>query len=80
MNHPAFPKSPAPMGNSKRLPGFRATLIREERFEELQRIQSRSFDPHFDLRDLSDAAIALALEMGDQAILERARAELKRRL
>lgn len=77
MNHVESPALPPSMKDRKRVPGFRATLIRSERFEALQSIQNATFDPHFDLSDLTDAAVSIALELGADAIVARARAELK---
>ena len=74
------PASPASESGRKRLPGWKAILVREETFERLQSIQTSMIDPPFDLRYVGDAAVQLALDRGEGEIMQRTRAEVKRRL
>lgn len=74
------PASPASERGRKRLPGWKAILVREETFLRLQSIQTSTTDPRFDLRYIGDAAVQLALDRGEVAVLQRTREEVKRRL
>jgi hypothetical protein len=74
------PTSLASEKGRKTLPGWKAILVRQETFERLQSIQSSTIDPRFDLRYIGDAAVQMALERGESEVLQRTRAEVKRRL
>ena len=74
------PASPASETGRKRLPGWKAILVREETFERLRSIQTSMIDPCFDLRYVGDAAVQMALDRGEGEIMQRTRAEVKRRL
>ena len=80
MTRPDSPASPASESGRKRLPGWKAILVREETFERLRSIQTSMIDPPFDLRYIGDAAVQLALDRGEGEIMQRTRAEVKRRL
>lgn len=58
-------------------PGWKPTLVRKGSFQKLRAIQKSSCDRALDLSCLSDACIALALELGAQRIVERALADLR---
>lgn len=58
-------------------PGWKPTLVRKSSFQKLRAIQKSSCDRVLDLSCLSDACIALALELGVQRIVERALADLR---
>jgi len=72
-----------PLAGTKRarrpLPGWKAVLVREDTYTRLQEIRQTTVDPHFDLHDLTEAAIRVGMEFGAEAIVKRARAERKRR-
>ena len=74
------PALPASESARKRLPGWKAILVREETFERLRSIQTSMIDPPFDLRYVGDAAVQLVLDRGEGEIMQRTRAEVKRRL
>lgn len=63
---------------SSNTPGFKAVLIRDEPYLELKSLQSHQSCGHlpfrFDLKDITNAAMELALEMPGmkQRILDRA--------
>lgn len=58
-------------------PGWKPTLVRKGSFQLLRAIQKSSCDHALDLSCLSDACIALALELGAHRIVERALADLR---
>lgn len=63
------------------LPGWKAILVREDTFKKLQNIQRGTIDPFLDLRYIGDAAVSIALDAnGDDAVVMRARTDLKSRL
>ena len=74
------PASPAFERRRTTLPGWKAILVRQETFERLQRVQTSTVDPRFDLRYLGDAAVQMALERGAGELLRRTCEEVKRRL
>jgi hypothetical protein len=80
MNRVESPPSLASEKARKTLPGWKAILIRQETFERLQSIQTSTIDPRFDLRYIGDAAVQLALDRGEDEVLQRTREEVKRRL
>ena len=79
------PASHASLASTKerrtRLPGWRASLGRDETFLRLQNIQASTIDPHLDLRYIGDATVLLTLDEASPAhIVKRAVEEMKRRL
>lgn len=80
MSRTDSPALPASESGRKRLPGWKAILVREETFERLRSIQTSMIDPPFDLRYVGDAAVQMALDRGEGEIMQRTRAEVKRRL
>jgi hypothetical protein len=61
--YPAKPRS--------HFPGWRPLLVRNDSFEKLQEIQRLTTDPAIDLCYLADACVQLALEAGNEAIVQR---------
>lgn len=53
-------------------PGWKVTLVRAETFSKLRAIQKSTTDPAIDLSYLTDACLQMALEMGGEAIVQRA--------
>jgi hypothetical protein len=80
MNGTESPALLASETGRRRLPGWRAILVRQETFERLRSIQTSMIDPPFDLRYVGDAAVQMALERGEGEIVQRTREEVKRRL
>ncbi|MDP1692107.1 MAG: hypothetical protein Q8L49_09210 [Burkholderiaceae bacterium] len=60
--------------NSKRRirPGWKATIVRSESFARLRAIQKSTTDPAIDLSYLVDACLQMALDIGAEAIVQRA--------
>jgi len=56
-------------------PGWAPTLLRRTTLHQLRAIQ-KSTDPRLDLSYLSDACVRLALELGPEAVVRRAVADL----
>lgn len=61
-----------PPSKRKVRPGWRATIVRAETFAKLRAIQKSTTDPAIDLSYLTDACLQMALEMGGDAIVQRA--------
>ncbi len=62
------------------LPGWKAILIREETFAQLQAVQRANVDPYLDLRYLGDAAVSLAGQgLGGPVIMRRAIMDISER-
>lgn len=81
MNGPTPSPSTSTRHERTPLPGWKAILIREETFKQLQGIQKSTIDVHLDLRYLGDAAVLLALDASSgNEIVKRACDEMKRRL
>lgn len=74
---PASAASPPPTRRRAR-PGWKPTLVRAETFARLRAIQKSTVDPVLDLSYLSEACLRLALELGPEAIVRRALADLGR--
>lgn len=68
------PTSPKPTKTMR--PGWKPTLLRRSTFEKLRDLQKSTTDPSLDLSYLSDACVQLALELGADAIVRRALADL----
>jgi len=58
-------------------PGWKATLVRIETLHLLRELQKSTSDPVLDLSYLTDACVRLALELGCEAIVSRAVADLR---
>jgi len=63
----AFPDS-----RRKIRPGWKATIVRSESFARLRAIQKSTTDPVIDLSYLADACLQMALDVGPEAIVQRA--------
>ena len=65
--------------NSKRRlrPGWKATIVRSESFARLRAIQKSTTDPVLDLSYLADACLQMALDIGPEAIVQRALSALR---
>ena len=72
-----LPMPKSPKSNKRLRPGWRPTIVRRESFKRLRDIQKSMVDPALDLSYLSDACIQIALDLGAEAIVKRALAELK---
>ena len=53
-------------------PGWKATIVRSESFARLRAIQKSTTDPVIDLSYLADACLQIALDIGPEAIVQRA--------
>jgi hypothetical protein len=62
----------SPQLKRKPRPGWKATIVRDTTFNELRRIQKSTIDPVIDLSYLTDACVAIALEIGRDRIVQRA--------
>ncbi len=70
------PESPASPGRRRPRPGWKPTLVRRETFALLRKLQKSTSDPAIDLSYLSDACIRIALELGPEAVVQRALADM----
>lgn len=61
-------------------PGWQPTIVRKDSFKRLRAIQKSTTDPPLDLSYLSDACIQIALELGAEEIVRRAKADSQARL
>src|SRR5690348_12392421 len=57
--------------------GWKPTILRVETLAQLRAIQKSTTDPVLDLSYLSDSCVQLALELGRDAIVRRALADLQ---
>lgn len=69
------PASPNPKRRIR--PGWKATIVRSESFARLRAIQKSTTDPAIDLSYLVDACLQMALDIGTEAIVQRAFAGLR---
>ena len=69
--------SPASPSKRRIRPGWKAVIVRTESFTPLREIQKSTADPVLDLSYLMDACVQLALQMGADAIVQRALADLR---
>ena len=69
------PTSPQPRRRFRT--GWKPTILREETLAQLRAIQKSTTDPVLDLSYLSDSCVQLALELGRDAIVRRALADLQ---
>jgi hypothetical protein len=53
-------------------PGWKSTIVRADTFARLQAVQKSTIDPTIDLSYLTDACLQIALEIGSEAIVQRA--------
>ena len=58
-------------------PGWKATIVRSESFARLRAIQKSTIDPAIDLSYLTDACLQIALDLGAEAIVQRALGALR---
>ena len=58
-------------------PGWKATIVRSESFARLRAIQKSTTDPAIDLSYLTDACLQIALDIGGEAIVQRALTALR---
>ncbi len=58
-------------------PGWKATIVRSESFAQLRAIQKSTTDPVIDLSYLADACLQMALDIGSEAIVQRALSVLR---
>ena len=64
--------SASPQPKRRIRPGWKATIVRSESFARLRAIQTSTNDPVIDLSYLADACLQLALDIGSEAIVQRA--------
>ena len=64
--------SASPDSKRKIRPGWKATIVRSESFARLRVIQKSTTDPVIDLSYLADACLQMALDIGPDAIVQRA--------
>ena len=60
-------------------PGWKPTIVRSESFARLRAIQKSTTDPVIDLSYLADACLQMALDVGPEAIVQRALSGLQPR-
>ena len=64
--------SASPDSKRRIRPGWKATIVRSESFARLRAIQKSTTDPAIDLSYLADACLQIALDIGPEAIVQRA--------
>jgi hypothetical protein len=64
--------SASPSSKRRIRPGWKATIVRSESFARLRAIQKSTTDPVIDLSYLADACLQMALDVGPEAIVQRA--------
>lgn len=64
--------SASPDSKRRIRPGWKATIVRSESFARLRAIQKSTTDPVIDLSYLADACLQMALDIGPEAIVQRA--------
>ena len=64
--------SASPDSRRRIRPGWKATIVRSESFARLRAIQKSTTDPVIDLSYLADACLQMALDVGPEAIVQRA--------
>jgi hypothetical protein len=64
--------SASPNSQRRIRPGWKATIVRSESFARLRAIQKSTTDPVIDLSYLADACLRMALDIGPEAIVQRA--------
>ena len=69
--------SASPKSMRRIRPGWKATIVRSESFARLRAIQKSTTDPVIDLSYLVDACLQMALDVGPEAIVQRALAGLQ---
>jgi hypothetical protein len=74
----AAEKASAPPKTRRRIrPGWKATIVRSDSFARLRALQKSTTDPVIDLSYLADACLQMALDIGCEAIVQRALADLR---
>jgi hypothetical protein len=73
----AWHPSASPKPRRRIRPGWKATIVRSESFARLRAIQKSTTDPVVDLSYLVDACLQMALDIGPEAIVQRALAGLR---
>lgn len=68
----AIRASAYPQPKRRPRPGWKATIVRAESFARLRAIQKSTTDPAIDLSYLTDACLQIALDIGADAIVQRA--------
>lgn len=68
---------PASPKKRKLRPGWRPVIVREGSLQQLRALQKSTRDPSVDLSYLCDACVQLALDLGGDAIVRRALADLQ---
>jgi hypothetical protein len=58
--------------------GWKPTLVRDSTFARLVEVQRSTREPRIDLSYLTDACLAIALEVGPESIVKRALEDLAR--
>jgi hypothetical protein len=71
--------SASPSQKRRIRPGWKATIVRSDSFARLRVIQKSTNDPAIDLSYLADACLQIALEIGSEAIVQRALSGLQAR-
>ena len=64
--------SASPDSKRRIRPGWKATIVRSDTFARLRAIQKSTNDPVIDLSYLADACLQMALDVGPEAIVQRA--------
>ena len=73
----AIRPSAFPQAKRRVRPGWKATIVRSESFARLRAIQKSTTDPSIDLSYLTDACLQIALDIGGEAIVQRALTALR---
>jgi hypothetical protein len=73
----AIRASAYPQPKRRPRPGWKATIVRAESFARLRAIQKSTTDPVVDLSYLADACLQMALDIGPEAIVQRALSGLR---
>ena len=69
--------SASPKPRRRIRPGWKSTIVRSESFARLRAIQKSTTDPVVDLSYLVDACLQMALDVGPEAIVQRALSGLR---
>lgn len=64
--------SASPESRRRIRPGWKTTIVRSDSFVRLRAIQKSTTDPVIDLSYLADACLQMALDIGPEAIVQRA--------
>lgn len=69
--------SASPNAQRRLRSGWKSTIVRSESFARLRAIQKSTTDPVIDLSYLTDACLQMALDIGPEAIVQRALSSLQ---